>query len=102
MFIYSHRTDFIITASQDGHVKFWKKKEEEGIEFVKHFRSHLGTCPINRLASITAAQHHSVHVFIYINSGCTLWRFSDSKSRARFIFSYFKNIHLTLYFPQAW
>lgn len=36
------RTDFVITASQDGHVKFWKKKEDEGIEFVKHFRSHLG------------------------------------------------------------
>uniref|UniRef100_H3D7J5 peptidylprolyl isomerase n=1 Tax=Tetraodon nigroviridis TaxID=99883 RepID=H3D7J5_TETNG len=36
------KTDFIITASQDGHVKFWKKKEDEGIEFVKHFRSHLG------------------------------------------------------------
>ena len=36
------RTDFLITASQDGHVKFWKKKEDEGIEFVKHFRSHLG------------------------------------------------------------
>lgn len=35
------KTDFLITASQDGHVKFWKKKEE-GIEFVKHFRSHLG------------------------------------------------------------
>ena len=35
------RTDFIITASHDGHVKFWKKIEE-GIEFVKHFRSHLG------------------------------------------------------------
>ncbi|RMC04471.1 hypothetical protein DUI87_18916 [Hirundo rustica rustica] len=34
-------TDFIITASHDGHVKFWKKIEE-GIEFVKHFRSHLG------------------------------------------------------------
>ena len=31
------RTDFIITASQDGHVKFWKKREDEGIEFVKHF-----------------------------------------------------------------
>ena len=42
MFIQLDRTDFIITASQDGHVKFWKKKEEEGIEFVKHFRSHLG------------------------------------------------------------
>ena len=36
------RTDFIITASADGHVKFWKKNEGEGIEFVKHFRGHLG------------------------------------------------------------
>lgn len=34
-------TDFIITASCDGHIKFWKKMET-GIEFVKHFRSHLG------------------------------------------------------------
>uniref|UniRef100_A0A914L770 Uncharacterized protein n=1 Tax=Meloidogyne incognita TaxID=6306 RepID=A0A914L770_MELIC len=33
--------DFIITASQDGHLKFWKKKHNEGIEFVKHFRCHL-------------------------------------------------------------
>ena len=37
-----YRTDFLVTASCDGHVKFWKKTEE-GIEFVKHFRSHLGT-----------------------------------------------------------
>jgi len=35
------RTDFLVTASCDGHVKFWKKKEGE-IEFVKHFRAHLG------------------------------------------------------------
>jgi peptidylprolyl isomerase domain and WD repeat-containing protein 1 len=35
------RTDFIITASADGHIKFWKK-QPEGIEFVKHFRAHLG------------------------------------------------------------
>lgn len=41
-FFFYFRTDFIITASQDGHVKFWKKKEDQGIEFVKHFRSHLG------------------------------------------------------------
>lgn len=34
------KTDFVVTASLDGHVKFWKKLEE-GIEFVKHFRSHL-------------------------------------------------------------
>ena len=33
---------FIITASHDGHVKFWKKCEDDGIEFVKHYRSHLG------------------------------------------------------------
>ncbi|CAI5441756.1 unnamed protein product [Caenorhabditis angaria] len=34
-------TDFIITASVDGHLKFWKKKYAEGVEFVKHFRCHL-------------------------------------------------------------
>ncbi|KAK9892527.1 hypothetical protein WA026_020512 [Henosepilachna vigintioctopunctata] len=40
-------TDFIITASCDGHIKFWKKMEI-GIEFVKHFRSHMG--PITKIA----------------------------------------------------
>ncbi|XP_037888257.1 peptidylprolyl isomerase domain and WD repeat-containing protein 1 isoform X1 [Glossina fuscipes] len=34
------KTDFVITGSLDGHIKFWKKMDE-GIEFVKHFRSHL-------------------------------------------------------------
>ena len=34
-------TDFIVTASQDGHIKFWKKMEV-GCEFVKHFRAHMG------------------------------------------------------------
>ena len=33
------KTDFIITASHDGHIKLWKKIEG-GVEFVKHFRSH--------------------------------------------------------------
>ncbi|KAI8127393.1 peptidylprolyl isomerase domain and WD repeat-containing protein 1 isoform X2 [Lucilia cuprina] len=42
------KTDFVITASIDGHIKFWKKMEE-GIEFVKHFRSHL--MPINSLSA---------------------------------------------------
>ncbi len=28
----------MVTGSQDGHVKFWKK-QEEGMEFVKHFTS---------------------------------------------------------------
>lgn len=39
--------DFIITASVDGHIKFWKK-QPQGIEFAKHFKAHLG--PITGLA----------------------------------------------------
>ena len=42
-----HRTNFVITASCDGHVKFWKKLDEEGIEFVKHFRTHIGIVPVH-------------------------------------------------------
>jgi len=33
-------TDFVVTTSVDGHVKFWKK-QETGIEFVKHYNAHL-------------------------------------------------------------
>uniref|UniRef100_A0A0M3IK59 WD_REPEATS_REGION domain-containing protein n=1 Tax=Ascaris lumbricoides TaxID=6252 RepID=A0A0M3IK59_ASCLU len=39
--VIATQTDFIITTSIDGHLKFWKKKHAEGIEFVKHFRCHL-------------------------------------------------------------
>jgi len=41
-YVKATSTDFIITCSCDGHVKFWKKQDEE-IEFVKHFRAHLGS-----------------------------------------------------------
>ncbi|KAG4074671.1 hypothetical protein HA402_004542 [Bradysia odoriphaga] len=65
------KTDFVITASIDGHVKFWKKMEE-GIEFVKHFRSHLQ--PINALTTnpngtylATASADKSMKVFDVIN-----------------------------------
>ena len=34
-------TEFIITGSYDGHVKFWKKMPNS-IEFVKHYHAHLG------------------------------------------------------------
>ena len=37
-----NRTEFLITTSIDGHLKFWKK-QEQGIEFVKHYRAHLTT-----------------------------------------------------------
>lgn len=35
------KAEFIITGSVDGHIYFWKK-QPEGIEFVKHYRAHLG------------------------------------------------------------
>ena len=34
-------SDFFITGSTDGFVKFWKK-QPIGVEFVKMYRSHLG------------------------------------------------------------
>ncbi|CAI2163147.1 3521_t:CDS:10 [Funneliformis geosporum] len=40
-FVAVTKTDFIITTSVDGHLKFWKKNDK-GIEFVKHFRAHIG------------------------------------------------------------
>ena len=36
------RNDFIVTTSIDGHLKFWKKTAS-GIEFVKHYKSHLAS-----------------------------------------------------------
>lgn len=69
--VVSPGTDFLITASVDGHVKFWKKREE-CIEFVKHFRSHL--LPINSLTvnangtlMCTASQDKTLKVFDVIN-----------------------------------
>lgn len=66
-------TDFLITGSCDGHVKFWKKMEG-GIEFIKHFRSHLG--PITALAVnvqgtflCSVSSDKSLKVFDVINFG---------------------------------
>lgn len=51
--VVTNHTNFLLTASVDGHLKFWKKqttkekKDKEGmnvgpgIEFVKHYRAHL-------------------------------------------------------------
>lgn len=35
-------TDFLLTGSADGYLKFWKKRPG-GVEFVKHFRAHKGS-----------------------------------------------------------
>ncbi|CAD7077732.1 unnamed protein product [Hermetia illucens] len=65
------KTDFLVTASVDGHIKFWKKMED-GIEFVKHFRSHLA--PITWLSTnsngtllCTASADKSMKIFDVIN-----------------------------------
>ena len=66
-------TDFLITASIDGHVKFWKK-QENGIEFVKHFRAHLGkvvdmATSSDGLLLCTVSDDKSMKVFDVINFG---------------------------------
>ncbi|XP_034650556.1 peptidylprolyl isomerase domain and WD repeat-containing protein 1 isoform X2 [Drosophila subobscura] len=65
------KTDFVVTASLDGHIKFWKKGEL-GIEFVKHFRSHL--VPIKSLSTnasgtllCSAATDQTAKVFDVVN-----------------------------------
>ncbi|KAJ3934869.1 MAG: peptidyl-prolyl cis-trans isomerase [Lentinula lateritia] len=47
------KTDFLITTSVDGQLKLWKK-QDTGIEFVKHYRAHLG--PITGVSASTDGQ----------------------------------------------
>lgn len=47
----SCRTEFLITASCDGHIKFWKR-QDEGVEFVKHFKAHMGEMIANFYGSV--------------------------------------------------
>lgn len=65
------KTDFIISASCDGHIKFWKKLAG-CIEFVKHFRAHLGNVQditSNSTGSLlgTISSDGSVKVFDVVN-----------------------------------
>uniref|UniRef100_T1J225 peptidylprolyl isomerase n=1 Tax=Strigamia maritima TaxID=126957 RepID=T1J225_STRMM len=65
------KTEFVITASSDGHVKFWKK-DNEGIEFVKHFRSHIGNIQCLSVSSdgmllCTGSNDKSLKVFDVVN-----------------------------------
>ena len=39
--VVAAKAGFLCTASEDGHVKFWKKMQR-GVEFVKHFHAHVG------------------------------------------------------------
>ena len=35
------QTEFLITGSADGHIKFWKK-QAQGVEFAKHYKARQG------------------------------------------------------------
>ncbi|KAF5382738.1 hypothetical protein D9615_002870 [Tricholomella constricta] len=65
------KTDFLITTSVDGHLKLWKK-QDDGIEFVKHYRAHLS--PVVAVSAsadgqlfATVAEDGSAKVFDVIN-----------------------------------
>lgn len=78
-----HRTDFLITTSVDGHLKFWKK-QDSGIEFVKHYRAHLA--PVIGVSAsadgqlfASVAEDGSAKVFDIINFGvCSSYDSSSS------------------------
>ncbi|CAN6559999.1 unnamed protein product [Malus baccata var. baccata] len=63
--------DFVVTGSVDGHLKFWKKKAI-GIEFAKHFRSHLGpieglAVSVDGLLCCTISNDKSVKIYDVVN-----------------------------------
>ncbi|KAF9161292.1 Peptidyl-prolyl cis-trans isomerase cyp15 [Actinomortierella ambigua] len=70
-FVAVTKTDFVITTSVDGFLKFWKKTEE-GIEFVKQYRSHLAlisgiSVSDDGLLLATVAMDKSLKVYDVIN-----------------------------------
>ena len=68
-------TDFIITTSADGVVKFWKK-QAVGIEFVKQYRGHLGPVTSVSVSAdgsmfVSASSDKTVKIFDVVNFGIT-------------------------------
>lgn len=62
-----------MTGSCDGHIKFWKKTEDS-VEFVKHFRAHLGAINdmvdnYNGTLLCSIAADKSMKIFDVINFG---------------------------------
>lgn len=67
------RTEFLITTSIDGHTKLWKK-QESGIEFVKHYRAHLSpvvavSASVDGQLFATVAEDKMAKVFDVVNFG---------------------------------
>ncbi|QCE09438.1 hypothetical protein DEO72_LG10g657 [Vigna unguiculata] len=109
--------DFFITGSSDGHLKFWKKKPI-GIEFAKHFRSHLG--PIEGLAvsldgllCCTISDDRSVKIYDVVNydmmvmirlpytPGAVEWVYKQGDVKARLAISDRNSSFVHIYDAQA-
>lgn len=63
--------EFFITGSIDGQLKFWKKKPI-GIEFAKHFKSHIGpieglAVSVDGLLCCTISNDHAVKIYDVVN-----------------------------------
>lgn len=76
---FTGETNFLVTASEDGHVKFWKKTQK-GVEFVKHFRAHLGAisglavsydgqlcCTVSESDKTIKARPRSIHTDVHLD-----------------------------------
>jgi len=66
-------TDFIITTSVDGVIKFWKK-QALGIEFVKQYRGHLGPVTSVSVSAdgslfVSASSDKTIKIFDVVNFG---------------------------------
>ena len=94
---YARLTDFLITASVDGVVKFWKKAKQ-GIEFAKQFKAHvapiMGLC-VSSNGSLCASVSHDKTVKVFdvatfdmiamiklpFLPGCMSWGFKNSSGK---------------------
>jgi peptidylprolyl isomerase domain and WD repeat-containing protein 1 len=66
-------TDFLITSSIDGVVKFWKKVLD-GVEFVKEFRAHTGaitavSASADGRSFATAGEDKTIKIFDVVTFG---------------------------------
>lgn len=65
-------TDYVITTSIDGWVKFWKKSTSQVVEFVKQYRAHLcavtaQSCSVDGTLFATLGADASIKIFDVVN-----------------------------------